>query len=391
MLHEPGCGALGALTQQPQAGQALAGRRLADELVGQADHLGRGPVVALELDHLGVAVAVGEAQQVLGVGAGEGVDGLVRVADHAHLGPATEPGVEQPLLQRVDVLVLVDDEVPVLGADLAGDVPVLLDGVGGDQQQVLEVQRPVAGLGLLVALVDRGHRSGVEGQVAAGGSSAGRVVVGGGQRRLGPLDLAGQVAQAGAVGGEPVAGGRAGDDPQLVLDELGHRAAEHPGREVAQLAHRRRVEGAGLHPADAQRRQPPAQLPRGARGEGHREHLLGHVLPQVDAVGDPVRDGAGLARPGAGEDAHRPPHRLRGGPLLLVQPGQDGVRSRRAPAARPRACHLGRPHGTILPAGSDGQGKHPQDGGVLAAAHPRCRRTPTRVSRPGDDEGGSTR
>ena len=53
--------------------------------------------------------------------------------------PAAEPGVEQPLLHRVDVLVLVDHEVPVLGADLLGDVRVLLDRPDRRPQQVLEV------------------------------------------------------------------------------------------------------------------------------------------------------------------------------------------------------------------------------------------------------------
>ena len=59
---------------------------------------------------------------MLGRGAGEGVDRLVGVADHAQVVAVAEPGVEQALLQRRDVLVLVDDEVPVAAADLLGDV-----------------------------------------------------------------------------------------------------------------------------------------------------------------------------------------------------------------------------------------------------------------------------
>ena len=82
--------------------------------LASADDLRRRAVVAHQPDHRGVGIAVGEAEQVVGVGAGEGVDRLVGVADDAEVVPAAEPGVEQPLLQRVDVLVLVDDEVPVL-------------------------------------------------------------------------------------------------------------------------------------------------------------------------------------------------------------------------------------------------------------------------------------
>ena len=56
-----------------------------------------------------------------------GHDGLVGVAHDAEFVPAAEPEFQQPLLQRGDVLVLVDDEVPVLAAHLAGDG---LRGVG---------------------------------------------------------------------------------------------------------------------------------------------------------------------------------------------------------------------------------------------------------------------
>ena len=48
------------------------------------------------------------------------------VADDAQLVAAAEPQVEQALLQRADVLVLVDDEVLVLRAHLLGDVRALL-------------------------------------------------------------------------------------------------------------------------------------------------------------------------------------------------------------------------------------------------------------------------
>ena len=64
------------------------------------------------------------------------------VADHAQVVALAEPGVEQLLLQRVDVLVLVDDEVAVLRAHPGGDLAVLLDHAGGQQQQVLEVELP---------------------------------------------------------------------------------------------------------------------------------------------------------------------------------------------------------------------------------------------------------
>ena len=76
----------------------------------------------MEPDDDGVREAPTKAEQVVGRGAGEGVDRLVGVADHAQVVAAAQPGVEQALLQRRDVLVLVDDEVPVPAPDLLGDV-----------------------------------------------------------------------------------------------------------------------------------------------------------------------------------------------------------------------------------------------------------------------------
>ena len=160
--------------------------------------------------------------------------------------------------------------------------------------------------------------------------------------------------------------GRRRHQPELVLDQRGHRAAEHPRREVAQLAHRGGVEGAGLDPADVQGGQPAAQLAGGPGGERHREHLLGHVDAGVHAVGDAVGDGAGLARARTREDADRTGHGLGGRALLLVERGEHRLRAGLDVRASGRLRH--RPPfaiwselvGPILPARDDGPGKHPQ-------------------------------
>src|SRR3546814_18060719 len=62
--------------------------------------------------------------------------------------------LEQPLLQRRDVLVLVDDERPVAGAELLGHAGVLLQRTGGEQQQVAPVGGALRGLQVDVGLVD---------------------------------------------------------------------------------------------------------------------------------------------------------------------------------------------------------------------------------------------
>ena len=105
VCREAGCGAvlsLGAKLEQVASGGAA--RRAARPMtgahheVGQGHDLRGGPVVAHQLDHLRCRVTPGELQQMRGRRAGEGVDRLGRVADHAHVVALTHPQVEQPLL-----------------------------------------------------------------------------------------------------------------------------------------------------------------------------------------------------------------------------------------------------------------------------------------------------
>ena len=74
----------------------------------------------------------------------------MRVADDADVVTVTEPCIQQPLLQRVDVLVFVHDEVPVTLAHLCGDVAMLFDRVGRHHQDVLEVELTALAVDVLV-------------------------------------------------------------------------------------------------------------------------------------------------------------------------------------------------------------------------------------------------
>ena len=121
------------------------------------------------------------------------------------LSPAAEPQVQQPLLERADVLVLVDDEVLVLRADLVRDVGAVLQDADREQQHVLEVDDAAVALELLVRRVDLGDLGRVARGLAAGLRGRGRVVVGHGLGDLGPFDLAGDVPQLVAVQPDPAA------------------------------------------------------------------------------------------------------------------------------------------------------------------------------------------
>jgi hypothetical protein len=85
------------------------------------------------------------------------------------------------------------------------------------------------------------------------------------------------------------------------------------------------VERARLHPADVERGEPAPQLARRPRSERHRQDLLRDVDAGVYAVRDAMGDRAGLARAGTGEDADGAGHGHRGGPLFLVERGEDGL------------------------------------------------------------------
>lgn len=264
-------------------------------------------------------MAGAEAEQEVGGGAGEGVDGLRGVTDHAEVVPAAEPEVEQPLLERADVLVLVDDEVLVLRADGFRDVRPVLEHADGEQQHVLEVDHAAVAFELLVRGVDAGDLGGVAGDVTAGLGGGGRILLGHGLSDFAPFDLAGDVPQFVAVQADPAARAGLGDELDLALDQPGQLAADGPGPEVLELAQGGGVEGAGLDAAGAQHPQPPAHLARGPRGEGDGEHGRGLEDPGAHPVGDPVGDGPGLAGAGSGEHADRSVQGRGDGALLGVQ------------------------------------------------------------------------
>ena len=125
--------------------------------------------------------------------------------------------------------------MPVACANLLGDVGVRLDRPGHDQQQVGEVQLAGPALRLLVALVDLGNGGGRGRRLTTRCDRPRRVVGGRDEDGLGPLDLGGQVAQLGPVRPQPSPGRRAADQPQRVVDDSGHGAAEHPRGEVVEL------------------------------------------------------------------------------------------------------------------------------------------------------------
>ena len=304
----------------------------------------------------GLREAAPEPEQVLGRRAGEGVDRLVRVADHAQVVAVAEPRVEQPLLQRRDVLVLVDHEVPVAAADLLRDVGHLLQRPGHDQQQVGEVE-----LTPRAAWPARTRRRPWR-SCPASSRSRGRPR--GRARRRSPASPAPPSPSRSRRRGRAARCGRpatASAPPRCRPSAAGcpgRRAARRRGcaaRSTATAAGRRRGTCAPARPAPRGARSRERSSPAARAVKVTASSCPGGTAPVRDRVGDAVGDRAGLAGAGAGQDAHRAADGHRRRPLLGVEPGQHPRRSRRPlsdlpapvtssdPASGPRQLAAGGP------------------------------------------------
>ena len=321
-------GVVGVLGEhRPGPRRALRGQRRGrpDQLVGHGHHLGRGPVVAHQPDHGRAGELRGEPGQVGRGGAGEGVDHLVRVADHAQVVAVAEPRLEQQLLQRVHILELVHDEVPEDVAYLVGRGPAVDQDGGGQLEHGLEVDQVPFPSQLLVGGVDRGQVLGPGRGRTARGRRGGRVSVRADLDDLGPLDLGRGVGEhpRSAVEPDPDPLGRLPDQAGLGVDQLRRPPADHPRPEVVELAQRGRVERGRANLADAQLPEPAAQLARRPHGEGERHHVRRVHRAGQGRVGDPVGDGAGLAGARARQHADWPAGGQSHLALLRVEPGQQ--------------------------------------------------------------------
>ena len=156
------------------------------------------------------------------------------------------------MLQRVDVLVLVDGEPAVCGAHGIGDVGTVGQRTRRDEQDILEVEQAAGRLRVLVGDLQLGERCCIDREAAVGG---GRALTDGGTGQevdLRPLQVGCEVANRGGVGGQLAAAGRLGDQARLAREQLGEVAAAQTWPEEAELAQRRRMERAHLHAFDAE-------------------------------------------------------------------------------------------------------------------------------------------
>ena len=252
----------------------------------------------------------------------------------------TQPQVEQTSLKEVDVLELIDHEGAVLLAHDGGDVGTFLQHAAQINEDVLEINDTAFVLRVLIHVEEARHVARVQpgGHVAAQASDARGVVCGVDHRDLCPFDLGRDVAHVRAVNRDPEARGGSRDEGGLVRDNVGQRAAHNGGPKMAQLAQRRRVEGARLSLGNPQLGQAVAHFEGRALREGHGEHVGWVEGTDSRPVRDAVRDRAGLAGARTRQDGERACHLCSDGALIGIQGIQQflGVHGPHCSIARPQ-------------------------------------------------------
>ena len=315
VLEDPrrrtGCAA-GRRVAVGQAGGRDDRRRRSRDLRGRA-------VRAVEVDGLERRPAAAELVEERGVGTVPAVDRLVRVADHEHVPPVAPPGLEQPELQGVHVLELVDEQVPEPPTLRRREARVALDG-GGAAPRAGRRSRPRGAS----PSPPRTGRSEPRPRRRGGGCGARPP----GRRRG---------SRRGAASGPGPARSRrtarrappAPSSSSLVAQEGAHaveqlRFGAALGRPpVAQLAPGHGVEGAGLDAvphADAP--EPTGELAGRLAGERHAQDVGRLDLTRGDPVGDARGEDPGLARAGRRDDGQRRGRRRRRPALVVVQAGE---------------------------------------------------------------------
>ena len=124
------------------------------------DDLGRAAMVRRQPDDLDPREPVADLDQQARVGAVEGEDRLRRVADEEQVVVVVAQEIDEPVLDRVQVLRLVDEQMPEAPSSGGGEVVVVLQRVDGEAEHVVEVDDTAPPL--VVAVVGEHGRDAVD-------------------------------------------------------------------------------------------------------------------------------------------------------------------------------------------------------------------------------------
>ena len=121
-----------------------------DQSIGHPEDLRRRTVILHHHDRLCARMMLVEIQEILHVRTAPGVDGLVRIAHDEEVMVVGAQHFHEPVLQRVDVLELVDLDVHEPLLPLLRDVRMLLEDVETQDDEIVVINRK--GLPLLVEI-----------------------------------------------------------------------------------------------------------------------------------------------------------------------------------------------------------------------------------------------
>ena len=255
-------------------------------------------VVDREPDDLDPGKAGLDVDQERRVGTVESVDRLCRIANQEQVITTGAEKVDEPMLQRVEVLGLVDQEVPESPPQRVGELRVVLHVTNDERQHVVEIDDAALALELLEV---GEHRScSFDPCVRASLLTPGRrsIVVCGDATRRRPIDLADQAVDAAPLRRiEHVA-----HQPPTIGDDIARPA---PGVFPTLLQHRKhhRVERASLDTlTHAQAGETTTEFTGGLAGEGQRQRVARIGLLSGDAPCNATCEHSGLAGAGTGDD-----------------------------------------------------------------------------------------
>ena len=277
-----------------------------DHVVGRAQDAAGRAVVLLERDHFQIGPILRQALKIGDGRAAPAVDALVVVA---HRGEQAAPAwvfvadqqLEQLVLHRVGVLVLIDQHMAKAALPLGARLFVAQQQLQGQADQVVEIDRLVSRQpvlvelhhpcrDLLVGVLGDGHR----------GLAVQPLVL---PQADGPLPLPRQLVVARAPSLAQHAHHIVGIQDRVLLLQADLDAV------LAQDAHAQAVEGADRQVLGSARADQAlgtlAHLLRRFVGEGDRGDLL-RCQAGLQQAGDLVHDHPGLARPGASQHQARP-------------------------------------------------------------------------------------
>ena len=120
------------------------------------DDLRSAPAVRREADHLDTGQVTIDVEEQGRVGAVEAIDRLGRVTDEEEVVAPGNELVEQPVLHRVEVLGLVDEDMTEAPAHDVGELRIGVELAGEDEEQIVEVDDATPALDQLVVGEDLG-------------------------------------------------------------------------------------------------------------------------------------------------------------------------------------------------------------------------------------------